>query len=232
MLKSLLLIIVLLFVTMPLTAQVTNKSYDPIPEPPFSYAKEEMDSIFQIAEGYFYRGNYEKVIEKVPALLEYAHKVKANRAETRFKGILGLSLVQLNDISRADEMLREALTDAMQRKDTFDILSNNINLANTHLNSNSEKSIYYFENAIDYLGDLDISVLAFVIIHNDLAELYMTRNEPRIAQQYLDLARPKLFLPELASRKTEYLASCDYIQAGIFLSQGFNFRAIESANQS
>lgn len=232
MYKSLLLVVALLFLTVPLTAQVTDKSYDPIPEPPYSYAKEEMDSIYKLAEGYYYRGNYEKVIDKVPALLEYADKIKASRAETRLRGILGLAFVKLNDVDRADEMLREALTDAMKRKDTFDILSNNINLANTHFNSDSEKSIYYFENAIDYLGNFDISILAFVIIHIDLAELYMTRNEPGIAQNYLDLARPKLFLPELASRKTEYLASSDYIQAGIYLSQGLNFRAIESANQS
>ncbi|BAO55967.1 response regulator [Nonlabens marinus] len=216
----------------PSSAQETPKTVDPIPEPPFSYAKEEMDSIFRVAEKYYYSGNYEKIIKKVPALVEHANSVNANRAETRLLTILGLSFVKLDDVNSADIMFREALDDALKRQDTFDILSHYINLGNTHFNNDSEKAIDYFLHGTDYLGNIDVSDLALTIIYNDLAELYMTRKEIAKSQYYLDLARPKLYLPSLSSRKNEYLFISYYVQGRLDLLRGDNFKAIESANIS
>jgi len=230
--KSYTALILLFLCFLSVRAQEVNKPVEVIPDPPFDYAREEMDSIFHVAEKHYYKGSYERIIEKVPALIEYANKVGASRAETRLRSIFGLSFVKLEDVNSADIIFQTALKDALKRKDTFDILSNYINLANTHFNSNSDDSIEYFKKGIDYVGNVDVSDLALTIIYNDLAELYMKRKETAKAQYYLDLALPKIYLPALASRKREYLFISYYIQGGINLLQGQYYKAIENAQKS
>jgi hypothetical protein len=60
----------------------------------------------------------------------------------------------------------------------------------------------------------------------------MKRKETAKAQYYLDLARPKIYLPALASRKREYLFISYYIEGVINLLEGLNYKAIESAKKS
>jgi tetratricopeptide (TPR) repeat protein len=158
--KSYTAIVFLFLCFLSVSAQEVNKPIEVIPDPPYEYAREEMDSIFRVAEKHYYLGSYEQIIEKVPALFDYAHQVGASRAETRLRTIFGLSFVKLEDTDSAELIFQAALKDALKRKDTFDILSHYINLGNTHFNSDSDKAIEYFRSSIDYVGNIDVSDLA------------------------------------------------------------------------
>ncbi|WP_194852250.1 response regulator [Nonlabens antarcticus] len=191
-----------------------------------------MDSVYMVARKYFYDGNYEQVIEKFPALMEYAHMVGADVAETRLRGTLGAAFAQLNDTDRAEDLYLGALEEAKKRKDTFEILSSYINLGNTYFLSDGDRAIKYLNEGFEYIGEYELGDRAFVIMQNILASIYVLKEEPEMAQKHVDLAMSKLGITSTDARRDENLSNSYQSQGSIYLLQGLNYKSIESTLKS
>ncbi len=233
-LRSLILLVVVMFgscVSLYAQKQDLDKT-ELIPDPPYHFKKGEMDSVYMVARKYFYDGNYEQVIEKFPALMEYAHMVGADVAETRLRGTLGAAFAQLNDTDRAEDLYLGALEEAKKRKDTFEILSSYINLGNTYFLSDGDRAIKYLNEGFEYIGEYELGDRAFVIMQNILASIYVLKEEPEMAQKHVDLAMSKLGITSTDARRDENLSNSYQSQGSIYLLQGLNYKSIESTLKS
>ena len=198
----------------------------------FQYSKEEIDSLLPTVRTYYFESNYEKIIEELPSLLENAKRVGANNAVGRFQSILGNSFVQLEDYEQADSFFQEILEESIKNQDTLEVLSSYVNLGNTYIIQDPEKSISYFESGINYIGETEDYEMVQFILHNNLAELYVGIESPDKAQFHLDKAFPHVSTETLGNRKDEAMATLYHVQGAISLLKGNYKEAIDYTNKS
>lgn len=210
-------------------AQKAPTDYKEFPDPTRTYTSDQMDSIFTIGRDFHYRGDYETVVLKVPAFIEKAKKAKQIKAVNRFRSLLGNSFIGLDDVGSADAIFNEALSDAIDRNDIDEIVYSYINLGNIYLDRNADKAIEYLNASFKYMNGDAVSDLPFAIVHNNLAEAYVIKNEPSKAQNHLNVVKSKLSSPELVDRKIEFEFTIQNIQGSIYLLQGRYYRSINSS---
>lgn len=199
------------------------------PDPSKEYTQQQFDSIFAIAVSYHNRGDYETVIEKLPAFIDNAKKAKASVALNNFRSLLGNSFIYLDEISSADLIFNQVLEDATAKNDTTQIIYSYINLGNVYLNRDVDRAISYLDKTFEYKTSDNEDDLGYAIVYNNLAELYVNKELPGKAQQYLDLVTAKLDSAKITSRRVEFEFSVHHLQGSVYLLQQLHFRSIESS---
>lgn len=204
-----------------------------IPDASIEYTSEELDSIFNLAtEEYFFHGDYATIVDKIPAFIENAKVTGNSKHESSFRSLFGNTLVQIDEIDRAGAIFREALEIAKERKDTFAIMSHYVNLGNTYFYKDSDMAIEFFTEAFNYNVNGKKNNQVSAILNNNLAELYVIRNQPGKAQIYLDELNTILEQPIPKGRNNELKINAYYIQGSIYLAQKLYFRSIESSEKA
>ncbi len=221
-----LLVILLLFNGASFSQSDTSEVQEPL------YTAAQIDSIYPTIRSYFFEGNHVKIIEEVPLLLENARLLEEKEIETKFRNILGNTFIQLDDYDRANDLFTEALIRAQQEEDATAIASAYISLGNTYISKDPDKSITYFEEALDYTGAVENSDTMDFIIHNNLAELHIGVLNPKKAQYHLDKALYYLSQSGLSDRSNEYRAVLNHIQGAIYLEQKEYSKAIAATLKS
>ena len=149
----------------------------------------EIDSLMPAILTLFNESGYEKVIEIVPHLLDNSKRLNAPQTTARLRSILGNAFIQVDDVKSAEELFNNAIEENKKSNDTFNMLRNLTNLGNTFFEKDPDKAITYFEEALAISPEVENSILVEFISNNNLAELYVIKEQPKEAQHYLDHAK-------------------------------------------
>lgn len=184
-----------------------------------SFSSQELDSVLKTIAKEYNSSNYEKVIEKVPGLIENAIEVKSRKVEKRLSSILGNSFIHLEDYDNAYKFFYKTLLKAKSDNDSLEISRAYSNLGNTFFIQEPDKAIIFFEKGLNYIiNDEEYDIGSFVV-HNNLAQLYVNIKKPEKAQYYLDKSRLLLSSSSIKERKVEFESAGNYIQAAIYLQR-------------
>ncbi|KQC33324.1 hypothetical protein AAU57_08350 [Nonlabens sp. YIK11] len=200
-----------------------------LPAPPYNLTAKELDSVLQLTFNLYFESDYVAILDKAPALIEYAEEIDEQRIKTRLRAVLGNSFIQLGDRENADALYQEALKEAVQRKDTFQLINTYINLGNTYFDTDYDLTIDYYTKALELQKGAATKDLHYVIIHHNLAEIYVKKKLPGKAQQHMDDVVTALENPEIPGSKGQFVPTSQSIQGSIYLLQGLYYRAIESS---
>ena len=120
--KSILLVIFVLFGLGIMFSQEKTPVAGELPDPPYNYTVKELDSIYPKVAQYFFSGDYAYVLEKIPALIANAKSVGSERMVTLYSNQLGLSFIEMSDLNSSYLIFSEELEKSQKRKDTFGII--------------------------------------------------------------------------------------------------------------
>ena len=192
----------------------------------------EIDSLMPAILGLFNESSYEKVIEIAPHLLDNLKTVKAPQTTARLRSILGNAFIQVDDFQAAEDLFNNAIEENKKSNDTFNMLRNLTNLGNTFFEKDPDKAITYFEEALAISPEVENSILVEFISNNNLAELYVIKEQPKEAQHYLDHAKELLKQDGFNGRKNNFEGTIYHVQSSIYLLQNKPREAIKAINHS
>lgn len=230
--KSILLVIFVLFGLGIMFSQEKTPVAGELPDPPYNYTVKELDSIYPKVAQYFFSGDYAYVLEKIPALIANAKSVGSERMVTLYSNQLGLSFIEMSDLNSSYLIFSEELEKSQKRKDTFGIIQAYINLGNTYFESDTDKAVKYLDKAQEFANTVNLSKSGIAIIHNDLAELYVKRKEPEQAQIHLNNVKSLMKSSNVEDDHNDYESTAQYLQGSIYLMQGLYQKSIESILKS
>ncbi|SCX98409.1 Signal transduction histidine kinase [Nonlabens sp. Hel1_33_55] len=202
-----------------------------LPDPPYNFSVQELDSVLELAYESYFEGNYVSILQKAPDLIDYAEEIDELQIKTRLRAVLGNAFIQLGDRENAAALYKEALKEAAQRKDTFQFVNTYINLGNTYFDTDEDLAINYYTKALE-LGKNGSRDPHYIIIHHNLAEIYVKRDQPGKAQFHLDNVISALDDPSITNRKEQFIPTSQSIQGSIYLIQELYYRSIESSLQA
>ena len=211
------LVVLFLVLYLPMCAQDLQQSED-LDDIPYTYTSTQIDSMHNLIKDYFYKGLYDKVIEKAPSLIDNARDINYKMGERRIMSALGNAFVQLDDVDKASELFNEALIRARTEKDTVSLGTLYINLGNTYIKEDPKQAILHFEKTLEIGKQLKNDVFIFIALNN-LSELYVGINDPKKAQYYVDKALPLALYSDAIDDtvRDEYVATVYHVQGGVFL---------------
>jgi signal transduction histidine kinase/ActR/RegA family two-component response regulator len=196
------------------------------------YNLQELESLSRHMLKYFNEGNYETILEQAPDLIKNAQDINAYDLELIFRSALGNSFIQLDDIKNASIYFNQALEVARKKQDTSGVLLMYVNLGNTYFMEDRNKAAAYLNKAAAYKYSGERGVLLNFIIHNNLAELYVSLKKPELARYQLSKIVDKIDLEELAHMRDAFLGSINYVKSGIYLLEDQPEMAITYALES
>ncbi len=187
---------------------------------PYTYTSEQIDSMFGILRGYFYKADYHKVIEIAPSIVNNAYDINYKMGQRRIMSVLGNAFIQVDDTDGASEYFNKALVRAKKEKDTLSLVSLYINLGNTFIIKDPKQAITYFEKTLELGKQLKNDAFNFIALNN-LSELYVGIKDPKKAQYYVDKALPIALYSKAVDEKLrdEYVATVYHVQGAVFLLQ-------------
>ncbi|PRP66208.1 hypothetical protein BST86_03425 [Nonlabens agnitus] len=200
-----------------------------LPAPPYNFTAKELDSVLQLTFNLYFESDYVAILDKAPALIEYAEEIDEQRIKTRLRAVLGNSFIQLGDRENADALYQDALKEAVQRKDTFQLINTYINLGNTYFDADYDLTIDYYTKALELQKGASTTDLHYLIIHHNLAEVYVKKKLPGQAQQHMNDVVKALENPEIPGSKGQFVPTSQSVQGSIYLLQGLYYRSIESS---
>ena len=194
---------------------------------PYTYTSEQIDSMFGVLKGYFYKADYDKVIEIAPSIVNNARDINYKKGERSIMSVLGNAFIQVDDTDGASEYFNKALVRAKKAKDTLSLVSLYINLGNTFIIEDPKQAIAYFEKTLEIANQLKNDVFIFIALNN-LSELYVGIKDPKKAQYYVDKALPIALYSKAIDEglRDEYVATVYHVQGGIYLLEKKHEQAI------
>lgn len=220
----------LLLISLPSFSQ-TNKN-DSEKKNPLNYNEQELDSISVLIVNEFYKGNYDVVLKKTPALLKNSSALGSTELELRFINILGSTLIKLDDYEGAESIFKDALKVAKQKKDTMSITSTYANLGNTYFKVDNNKALEYYKIGLQYKYTGLKHDLIHYLIHNNIAETYLELNNTELAAYHLKKAREKENSKALDRQRITFTGIRYYIEGKIYLLENKPQEAINEINKS
>lgn len=198
--------------------------------------QQELDSSIVRLRDYFYESNYEKVIEEAPYLIRISDSIRYHIVSTRLRSALGNSFIHIDELDRADQIFNQSLIEARKRKDTFDILSNYINLGNIYITSNPQKAIGYLKlgkEVLEFQKPSDLTNLMGFMFNNNLSELYVGIKDLENSTNYSNKALAILNSPKgIGPRQEEAFGAVYFVQGNIKLLENDPGGAITAINKS
>ncbi len=201
----------------PLVAQDLEQTEN-LDDIPYIYTSVQIDSMFGVLKDYFYKADYDKVIEIAPSIVNNAQDINYKKGERRIMSVLGNAFIQVDDTDGASEYFNKALVRAKKAKDTLSLVSLYINLGNTFIIEDPKQAITYFEKTLEIGNQLKNDVFVFIALNN-LSELYVGIKDPKKAQYYVDKALPLALYSDAIDEtlRDEYVATVYHVQGGIYL---------------
>jgi signal transduction histidine kinase/CheY-like chemotaxis protein len=196
------------------------------------FNEKELDSVSYIMLEYFNKGIYEKILQRSPALIQNAEAIEAYSLELRFRNILGSTFIKLDDTKNAEIFFSQALQTAKKRNDSIGVVMMYISLANTYFDSDTDKSLAYFNKVLEYNYNGERSEDSKFIIHHNLAEIYVKEKNINKAKYHLNKIIDKSDQQQPAVRRKGYLGTMKYITACINLLEKQWKLAVENSLES
>lgn len=194
--------------------------------------KEEINSYLPLTLELFNESSYEKIIEISPYLIKNAQRLEEQALAARLRSALGNAFIQVDNIHGAKELFTKSLEERKQANDSFGVMSAYINLGNTFFEQDPQKAIGYFEKSLEASNDIKDKTMVHFIANNNLAELYVTMDNPEKAQVYLDKAKALIELHNFNGRRQNFESTIYFVQGGIYLLQDKPLEAVKSITKS
>lgn len=195
-----------------------------LPDP----AKKEVDSLLKLVRSEYYKKNYDKTLEIGSETLKLAEKIDHPKAIAKIHSLMGNAFLQIEDTIQAQRIFEKNLALSEQRKDSENILTARIDLANMYASQKKiAPAISFNTQALALAQAFKDTVYLFILNHN-LAEMNLEQGNLDRSKEHIE--QMNVYVKKLKAK--QYHAGAHLLTGRYYFLRKMPVQAIENFKKS